>query len=129
MIACTQTRGENGCRVCIFQKAPKHFGPRRPAILEAWSATDGRKSKGDGEDGGEERLVSFGCFLGRETGANRVEEGRTGLQTRAMIRAWNSLGVFNSSEISFTKQRPPSLYPLPPLSLLLASFFLVFKHL
>lgn len=35
-----------------------------------------------------------------------------------MIRAWNSPGVFNSSEIWFTKQRPPSLYPaLPSLSL------------
>ena len=38
-----------------------------------------------------------------------------------MIRAWNSPGVFNSSEIWFTKQRPPSLYPaLPSLSLSLS---------
>lgn len=64
---------------------------------------------------GEREARLFWLFLGkgfRRQGANRVEEGRTRLQTGAMIRAWNSLGVFNSSEIWFTKQRLPSLYLL-----------------
>lgn len=66
----------------------------------------------------------------RDGGWTGVEEGWTGLQTGAMIRAWNSPGVFNSLEIWFTNQRlVPFLsrhLPPPPFYL---SWSLVFKHL
>lgn len=82
--------------------------------------------------GGRDEQLSFRPRSSLEKGEKRdggwtgVEEGRTGLQTGTMIRAWNSPGVFNSLEIWFTNQRlvlflsryPPSFY----LSSLVARF-------